>query len=585
MTFRTRLFVAFATTAVVPLVVLGVGIGHEVDRQLTAAYQRRVTGLAARTRGDLASAGSTVAARLASVRDGVVDDDRFRLAAVQDAPSERRYLLDYAVHAMRLSGLAMLQIDNDSGRILSSGHYRNEFDRMEPDLVPLLVSAPGGTALVSARTPDGAMLILAGVDSLRLGGRRFALVGGIEASPRLLGHLVADSELSVALIVPSGMAGAPATIATGPSPVSPRTAIVASFPFPVITAAAGGGRAVASARFEVTQSLTGLHALRAAIVWWCFASVGLAAAAALLTANWLADRISRPLRSLAEQSTRVNLEAPAGDFPNDRDDEIGALSRVLAAMVRRLRTNATGLRDAERRATVGDLARQVTHDVKNGLVPIRHVVRHLTEVQHTQPDRLATVFAQRRPTLDASIAYLDELARTYARLSPPLDVGPCDVNAVAHAVAAGYTRSDADGSSNIGASIALHLDAAVPAMAVDALVVRRILENLVANACEAAGQRSDAVMITTESLQGGVRVTVADGGCGMTSDELRMAFNDFYTTKPTGTGLGLSIVSRLVRDIHGELRVETAPGTGTRVIVTLAGPSTSTATPLQTRPS
>ena len=74
------------------------------------------------------------------------------------------------------------------------------------------------------------------------------------------------------------------------------------------------------------------------------------------------------------------------------------------------------MREAERRATVGDVARQVNHDVKNGLVPIRHVLRHLAQVEREEPERLATVFAERRTTLDASVEYLDALARNYARL-------------------------------------------------------------------------------------------------------------------------------------------------------------------------
>jgi signal transduction histidine kinase len=55
----------------------------------------------------------------------------------------------------------------------------------------------------------------------------------------------------------------------------------------------------------------------------------------------------------------------------------------------------------------------------------------------------------------------------------------------------------------------------------------------------------------------------------MTKTELDRAFEDFYTTKPGGTGLGLSIVRRLVVDLNGTLRVETAPGSGTRFIVDL----------------
>ena len=66
-----------------------------------------------------------------------------------------------------------------------------------------------------------------------------------------------------------------------------------------------------------------------------------------------------------------------------------------------------------------------------------------------------------------------------------------------------------------------------------------------------------------------VRISVADTGPGMTRKELDLAFDDFYTTKPDGTGLGLSIVRRLILDLNGTLRIETEPGTGTRVVVEL----------------
>ena len=64
-----------------------------------------------------------------------------------------------------------------------------------------------------------------------------------------------------------------------------------------------------------------------------------------------------------------------------------------------------------------------------------------------------------------------------------------------------------------------------------------------------------------------VRVTVADNGRGMSSDEVSRIFDDFYTTKEGGTGLGLSIVRRLAMDLSGTVSVESAPGKGTRMSV------------------
>jgi signal transduction histidine kinase len=81
-----------------------------------------------------------------------------------------------------------------------------------------------------------------------------------------------------------------------------------------------------------------------------------------------------------------------------------------------------------------------------------------------------------------------------------------------------------------------------------------------------------------------IRFAVADTGRGMTERELAKAFDDFHTTKPGGTGLGLSVVRRLVADLHGALRIETAPGQGTTVVVDLPAHSLSPTAGEEPRP-
>ncbi len=66
-------------------------------------------------------------------------------------------------------------------------------------------------------------------------------------------------------------------------------------------------------------------------------------------------------------------------------------------------------------------------------------------------------------------------------------------------------------------------------------------------------------------------MTVADTGCGMSKADLDRAFEPFHTTKPGGTGLGLAIVRRLVQDLNGALRVESAPGKGTTFVIDFPG--------------
>jgi signal transduction histidine kinase len=357
--------------------------------------------------------------------------------------------------------------------------------------------------------------------------------------------------------------------------------LVAEITEPYIGPAEHGPRAAAPARLLITHPLAELRVLRRNLDRWFLAALALSTVTALIVSTWIANALSRPLSELAEQTARLDLDRLDVDFATSRDDEIGALSRLLRAMTRRLRASAATLREAERRAAVGDLARQVNHDIKNGLAPIRNVLRHLTQVQQEHPEQLAQIFAERRPTLDASIAYLDTLARNYARLTPRLDLRACDPNTIAREVAA-TARAGTDDV------LRLRLDDRVPAVAADPVVLRRVLDNLVSNAIDSLDGGSGTVTIGTLATQDGVRITVADTGRGMTREQLARAVDDFYTTKPHGTGLGLSIVRRLVADLHGAMRIDTEPGAGTTVTITIPASPTarrSLAAPPTTHPS
>jgi len=218
--------------------------------------------------------------------------------------------------------------------------------------------------------------------------------------------------------------------------------------------------------------------------------------------------------------------------------------------------------DAERRATSGEMARQVNHDVKNGLLPIRHVVQHLAQVQEREPERLPAVFAERRPTLDSSIAYLDTLARNYARLTPRFDRRAFDASAVA--------RDAAHSASSDGAVVKTRIPDGPTTALGDPVLLRRILDNLLRNAIESLPPSGGEVTLEmSRALSGGVRLIVADTGHGMSEAELTRAFEDFHTTKPGGTGLGLSVVRRLAADLHADLRVDSAPGRGTTFTIDL----------------
>lgn len=576
MSFRVRLFLAFIFAVLLPIIALALIIRGEMTGRFTAQYNARVASLIEGIGEDLSQESGRIDAALAVIKRSTLQDNRFRRAAVDRASEERAYLLDYAGVAMRLTGLTMLQIQDESGRIVSSGHFRNEYDRMERELPSLLEGFAGRMVLAEMRAPEAPFLALARIDSLRMGERQFAIVAGTRVERGMLERLARGNGLSVSLVYPGGVMerqradAAAADEGAGPArgrgfgagaiEEGSEGAVAGELDIPFI----GLERGVpGQAAFRVTRDLADLRELRRSIDRWFAAATVAAVLLVLFLVAWLTSRISRPIADLAAKTGQVDLDRLDVDFSTRRTDEIGVLSRGLETMTERLRASAVLVREAERRAAIGDLARQVNHDIKNGLTPIRNIVRHLLGLAREAPGDLQKVFEERRESLDGGIAYLEQLASNYARLSPARNRRLCDVNEIVRRVVREQPEPD-------GVRVHLHLAEGIFVMG-DEVSLRRIFENLYSNAIESFDSRAGTVSIVTEAAprEDRVRITVTDTGTGMNEEQRSRIFNDFYTTKERGTGLGLSIVRRLVMDLGGSIRVESEAGTGSRFSVEL----------------
>ena len=551
MSFRARLLLAIVIAALAPLVLFAFGVRNEIGSRLLAQHERRVDALSAVIARGLAREGTEIERRLATLAASMPDDDRLRMGLLY-AGSDRRYVLDYAGRAMQLSGLDVLQIQDEQGRVVSSGHFRNDFDRLASDLTSAIAGFGERIVLARLRTAEGPVLALVRSDSVRIGGRPFTLVGGTLANEDLLETFGGGVEMSVELLAPYD------TVRPASNPGEDGI-VVRSIPLAFVDGVNGGESSPSSARLTIVRQAGEVEELEASVDRWFIAALALAALGAVAVGVFLSARLSRPLARLAQATGAVSLEGPDLDVGTDRSDEIGVLARRLSSMTRRLRAGALQLRDAERRATVGDMARQVNHDIKNGLIPIRNVLRHLTQVQEQAPDELAEIFAARRSTLESSVGYLDQLARQYARLTPRAERRRVDLAAVAGEV----VRSAGAG----GAPVHLRANGRTTPVQGDPVALRRIVDNLVRNGVESLTSEDGSVTVRIESQNGRVRLAVADTGRGMTEAELARAFDDFHTTKASGTGLGLSVVRRLTSDLGGTLRIESAPGKGTTVVV------------------
>jgi signal transduction histidine kinase len=559
MSLRNRLLRSALALVLGPLLVLVVVIREETAKRLEREYVRRVDSLIAVIEGDLEEQARRLAARLTALSETVAEDDQLRLALGGD-DRFRAYRLNWAGRAATLTGLALLQLQDETGTILSSGHFRNEFDRVDAQTPEWLASAPRELTLLEARRPTGPFWALARVDSVRLANRTLRVVGGVEIDRGKLAALAPDDDLVVTLEHPGGTLRPDGVAA---DPLTAPAAIVRALRLPALPLNAAPTRR--EARFVVTHSLSPMRALLKSLDAWLFAAWGLVALGTILLAIRFSSRIARPLETLARQTASLDLDKLDADFDTDRRDEVGTLSRFLGEMTVRLRTSVSRLRDAERRATLGDVARQVNHDLRNGFTPIRNVVRHLSQVASDSPQDLPRVFDERHGTLESGLTYLEQLASSYSRMSPGRSRVRCDLGHVVRQAAEGRMERDEG-------PVRLSLAPDLPPVLADPVGLRRVVENLLANSCESL--RGDGcVRVATERAKTGtgdpaVCLTVADDGAGIPPDHLDRIFDPFFTTKETG-GLGLSIVRRLLSDWGGTIRVESEPDHGTRCTVVL----------------
>jgi len=229
--------------------------------------------------------------------------------------------------------------------------------------------------------------------------------------------------------------------------------------------------------------------------------------------------------------------------------------------------DATDLTRAARVLAWGEMARQVAHEIKNPLTPIRLGIQHLQRVRGKGASA-ATFEATLKDTAErilAEIDRLDGIARAFSRFgAPPATAAelrplePVDLAATAREVVRLYDLGDAPRFE-----VQPGNGAPPPALARKD-EVKEVLVNLLENA-----RNADAKRVTVHVAASGRQLVVADDGRGIPPEVLPRVFEPTFSTTSSGAGLGLAIARRLVESWGGAITLESGPGKGTRVTLTL----------------
>jgi signal transduction histidine kinase len=239
----------------------------------------------------------------------------------------------------------------------------------------------------------------------------------------------------------------------------------------------------------------------------------------------------------------------------------GIAARILA---RDLELSRIEVARAERVLAWGEMARQIAHEIKNPLTPIRLGVQHLRRARSDPRIDFDKVLNENVTRILSEIDRLDEIARAFSRYGS----APGDLPAAEQVDVAAILR-DVIGLERIGiggVSWVLHgAEAPAPAYA-RADELRDVLLNVFENARLA---RAREVRINLSREEKTLKISIADNGSGVPPDAMKRVFEPHFSTRTTGSGLGLAISRRLIESWGGTIDLTSDEGNGAHVLITL----------------
>lgn len=284
----------------------------------------------------------------------------------------------------------------------------------------------------------------------------------------------------------------------------------------------------------------------------------------------VARGLSQPIVELAKQ-TREVVRGDPRPVRGRGGRELKELAKSFNHTIEELAHVRRRLARTERIAARREVARQVAHEIKNPLAPIRAAVETLRRLRDRNSPQFDAYFDEATKTVLEEVHRIKTIVSEftkYARLPPP-KFARVDILALCESVARLHDALDAEGPSVWVAPLK-------PAHAIladqDQLV--QVVQNLVQNGIEAAAgaKRRPDIEIRVgpgTPAPAWITITISDNGPGIDLEVRDRLFEPYVSTKPDGTGLGLAIVQTIVHEHGGELSVESVENEGARFCVSL----------------
>ncbi len=312
-------------------------------------------------------------------------------------------------------------------------------------------------------------------------------------------------------------------------------------------------------------------------LWIYLAFVSVLATVSVAVGAMLSRRATRRVHALAEATRRVG----AGDLtvvvPIRGDDEVRELTESFNEMVRDLRQSRARIDYLKRIGAWQDFARRLAHEIKNPLTPIQLAAQEMYRgydgndpAYRSKLEDAVSMIEEEVATLRRLVGEFSAFARLPTARLEDADVGDF-LRDVERGVPAMLEDLEVRGLPKVEVRFD-YPDAPIPAR-LDAMMLRRGVDNLVRNAVQAAAalhvDGGGEVRVEGARIGDTAVIEVRDNGPGVPPDDVERIFDPYYTTKPEGTGLGLPIVKKVVLEHGGTVECAANEGGGALFTVRL----------------
>jgi signal transduction histidine kinase len=284
-----------------------------------------------------------------------------------------------------------------------------------------------------------------------------------------------------------------------------------------------------------------------------------------IIALFITNRITRSFSLISNKMKEVNLEKTNEEIIWTRKDEIGELVNEYNKMVKKLDVSAQLLAKSEREGAWREMARQVAHEIKNPLTPMKLNLQYLQMAIDNNSAEVKNISLYVAGILLEQIEHLSQIASDFAQFA---NIGTSknqlfDINRTLLNVATLYSTDE-----KIQVDTNLYPYEII--IEADRTQINRLFTNLLQNAVQSVPENRKAIIDIESKLSGKcVTVSIKDNGSGIPQKMYSKIFTPNFTTKTSGTGLGLAMCKGIVEKLNGKIWFETKEGEWTTFFVEL----------------